>query len=305
MAARAGSSVTAASRPPSVWHFGPDDAPVRVAGAEALLAHLPVFLGGWPLRRVAGPAPRCDVRVRTGPGGAIAVETLGPGGTVLDFDNEMDAANGLAGALVAEYVAARADTVCLHAGSALVGAGLCVLLGASLAGKSSVAMQLAASGYRLFGDDRLAVRQGDDDAPAEGTCLGLQPKLRLPLPEDAGPALEGFVESYTEIRTGTAAYLRPWDTEAATFGDTAPLGALVALERGGEDDPPATLEPAPRAEIARALLSNVFAAHITAETLVTEMAGLAGRVPGYRLRWTSSRAAARLLADALKTRPAG
>jgi hypothetical protein len=301
MTAAAGDSVTT-GRPEAgaIWHFGPDDAPVRVAGAEALLAHLPIFLGGWPLRRVADAAPGCDVLVRTEPGGAIAVETFGPGGAVLRFDNEMDAANGLAGALVAEYVAARADTVCLHAGSALVGAGLCVVLGASLAGKSSVAMQLAASGYRLFGDDRLAVRPAGGDAPAEGLCLGLQPKLRLPLPDDAGPALAGFLESYTEIRTETTAYLRPWDTEAAGFGDAAPLGALVALERGEDGDAPATLEPAPTAEIARALLANVFAAHMTAETLVTGMTRLAARVPGYRLRWTSSRAAARLLADALK-----
>jgi hypothetical protein len=279
----------------AVWLFGPEDAPVCAAGVEPLLAYLPTFMGGWPMRRVAGgDAP--DVVVVAQPGGGITIETRGPGAAVMEFDNELDAANGLAGALVAEFVAARAGMVCLHAGSALVGSGLCVLLGDSLAGKSSTALQLAATGYRLFGDDRLAIGTAD----ASGLCLGLHPKLRLPLPEDSGPLLAEFVEAYSEMQTDTAAYLRPWDTEAAVFGEIAPLGALVALSRGAAGGEPAVLEPAPAAEIVRALVSNVFAPHMSAEALVAAMTALAPRVPGYRLRWTSTRAAARLLADTLK-----
>jgi hypothetical protein len=295
--------MTAPTAPPNApgatdaaWLFGPEDAPVRAAGVEPLLAHLPIFLGGWMLRRVGDGADAATVVVTEDGKGGFTVETRGPGAAVMQFDNELDAANGLAGALVAEYVAARPDMVCLHAGSAQVGGGLCVLVGESLAGKSSVAMQLAATGYRLFGDDRLALRP----AAAVGECLGLHPKLRLPLPDDAGPLLNEFVEAYTEIRSDEAAYLHPWDTEAASFGETAKLTALVALERGAEGDEPAVLEPAPAADIIRALVSNVFAPHMSAEALVTTMTALARDVPGYRLRWTSTRAAARLLADRVK-----
>lgn len=285
----------------ATWLFGPAEAPVRVAGADLLLAHLPVFLGGWPLRwageeREDAPV---DIAVREAAGGGISVETSGSGGAALSFDNPLDAADGLADALVAAFVAARAGHFCLHAGSALVGGGLAVVTGDSLSGRSSIALQLAASGYRLFGDDRIALRVGAGGT-AEGLCLGLMPRLRLPLPEDCGPRLAGFVESYTEIRSETTVYLRPWDTEAAAFGDTAPLKAFVALERGG--DSPAALAPAPAEDIAHTLVRSVFAPQLSAEALVAAMTELAGTIPCYRLRWTQSAAAARVLADALAGR---
>lgn len=287
-----------AVRDRAVWLFGPGEAPVRVAGAELLLAHLPVFLGGWPMRW-SGEAGAADIVVREEPGGAVFVESFGPGGGTFSFDNPLDAANALAGALVAGFIAARPDHVCLHAGSALVGGGLAVLIGESFAGKSSVALQLAAMGYRLYGDDRLALRLAADGPPA-GLCLGLMPKLRLPLPDDAGPLLAEFVESYAEIRTDAVTYLRPWDTEAATFGETAPLSALVVLERGGEA--PAALTPAPPADIVRALVTGMFAPRHSAEELVAAMTRLAGAVPGYRLRWTQSAAAARAVSGVLAGR---
>jgi hypothetical protein len=284
-----------------VWLFGPEEAPVRVAGADLLLAHLPVFLGGWPMRWCAEPGD-ADIAVREEPGGRFMVERFGPGGGAHSFDDPLDAAEALAGALIHVFIAARPDHVCLRAGSAQVGRGLVVLIGGPLAGKSSVALQLAAMGCRLYGDDRLAPRLCADGPPV-GVCLGLMPKLALPLPEEAGSLLAEFVDSYAEIRSDSAVHLRPWDTEAATFGESAPLAALVVLERGGEA--PAALTPAPAGDIARALVASALAPGLSAEALSAAMTGLAGAFPGYRLRWMQSAAAARAISGAISGRGTG
>jgi hypothetical protein len=234
------------------------------------------------------------------PGGQIAVTLHGPGGNEALFDDAFAAADGLAGALIARLVTRRPDMICFHAGSALVGAGLVVLLGDSLAGKSSVALQLAAAGYRLFGDDRLAVRLEEGRPPA-GACLGLTPKVRLPLPPDCGDRFAEYVESFTEMRDDNAAYLKLWEGEAAAFGEDAPLASFVILDR--REAGPCALSPASRPEIVKALLLNCFSPHIDARALVPAMTGLATGVGGRRLQFSSSREAAAALTAAVRAGP--
>ena len=283
---------------PSVWRIGPEDAPVVVRNAEALLAHLPFFAGGWPVRWAGPqPPPQIDIDITQGPGDTYAIVGYGPGGTEMHLDNAFDAANALAGALVSELVAADPGLICLHAGTAEMGAGLVLLLGASGAGKSTLALQLAASGHRLFGDDRLAVRlaAGNEIGP-EGMCLGLMPKIRLPIPEDNGAQFRQFVDGCTELSGGGVAYLKPWPQDSAEFGERARLAALVVLDR--RDGAPGTLAPASRSEIVQALVANSFAPHMPAQRLVEELSRLAGAVPGYGLRFGTSRGAAeRLVAE--------
>jgi hypothetical protein len=291
-----------ASPEDSVWAFGPPETEITVRNAELLLAHLPVFLAGWPFRRLGGAgqeAAEIDVaRRRDGP---IAVTLYGPGGNEALFDDAFAAADGLAGALIARLVVRRPDMICFHAGSARVGPGLVVLLGDSLAGKSSVALQMAAAGYRLFGDDRLAVRLAEGRPPA-GTCLGLTPKVRLPLPPDCGERFAEYVDAFTEMRDDEAAYLKLWEGEAAGFGEDAPLAALVILDR--RETGPCALTPASRSEIVRALLLNCFSPHIDAQALVPAMTALATRIGGHRLQFSSSREAASALAAAVRPHPA-
>jgi hypothetical protein len=279
----------APDRAPSLWRIGPAHGGSVVENADLVLAELPYFLGGWPIQW-AGEAARVksDIAVRAGSGGEISI--VGPGDAVEAYGNAFDAANGLAGALVSALVARDAGLVCAHAGAAKVRGGLVVVLGASFAGKSSVALHLAAAGHRLFGDDRLAIRTAD----ARGLCLGLMPKVRLPLPDDAGARFREFVAAYTELESGGAAYLKPWSAETARFGDEAAIGALVLLERGSGAK--TALVRATRPEIVRALVENVHAPHLRAQDLLERLAALAAAVPAYRLRFRSSRLAAQRLA---------
>ncbi len=283
----------------SLWAFGPDEAPVTVRNAEALLAHLPVFLGGWPIRRLGeGGDARPDIDVMKRAGGRLAIRVSGPGGNEIDCADEFEAANALAGGLIACFVAATPNRFCLHAGAARTGAGLAIVLGGSGAGKSSVSLQMAAAGYRLFGDDRLAVEAaGDESGGARGISLGLMPRLRLPLPADCGARFAEFVDGYTEIRDHEVAYLKLWEGEAAGFGETAPLAALVILER--REDGPVLLEPEGRASMVKALLGNSFAPHISAARLVERLRTMVGACACYRVTFASSREAAEAIAAAL------
>jgi hypothetical protein len=270
---------------------------LSVENADLVLAELPYFLGDWPVRWAGEePPPRCDIEVRERPGGQF--EIAGPGDAVEAYADALAAANGLAGALISGLIMHNADLVCAHAGAAEIGRGLVVVLGASFAGKSSVALHLAAAGHRLFGDDRIALRM----SAARGVCLGLMPKVRLPLPEDAGARFREFVAAYTELEGNGTAYLKPWSAEAARFGDEAALSALVLLERTAHASP--TLRRAKPSEMVRALFGNVHAPHHASDELLRRLAELAGTVPGYRLTFESSRLAAERLA-ALLTGQAG
>lgn len=286
----------------SPWAFGPPDREIRVANAEILLAQLPIFLGGWPFRRLEKADDRdMDIHIVERPGKRIEVRLTGAGAVETVFDNEFDAADGLASALVAAFVARQPDMVCLHAGSARFRSGLVVLLGDSLAGKSSVALHLAAAGYRLFGDDRLAVRMGGTGG-ASGLCLGLTPKVRLPLPADCGPRFAEYVESFTEIRNDSVAHLKLWEGEAASFSEQAPIAACVILNRTRAG--PCEIAPAPRPAMVKALLAQCFAPQIKAQELVPVVTRLASETAGYALAFSSSAEAASLLAATLRDAPA-
>lgn len=286
----------------ALWCFGPEGGEITVRDADILLAHLPLFLTGWPLKRidaVVGDIANIDVVQLSD--GRIEIVRHGAGPDEQVFDNEFSAANGLSGALVAAYVAGRDDKVCFHASGARIGSGLAVLLGDSFAGKSSVALQLAAAGYRLFADDRLAVSlDGADAPPAQcfGQCLGLTPKVRLPLPDDCGSRFREYVAAFTEVRDDGAAYLKLWDGEAAVFLEESPVSAFVILERTGTG--PCSLLPVSRPEIAKTLLSTCFSPHIDTRTLVPAMTRLAANADGYKLTFSSSREAAAVLAGALR-----
>lgn len=278
---------------PDLWRFGPDDAPVLVENADALLAYLPYFLGGWPFRwygDAAGAAP--DVRVIETADGGWRIVSSGPGAADFAFDNPYDAANGLAGALISVHVARRSGLICLHAAAAEIAGALVLLVGDSFAGKSSVALHLAVRGHRFFGDDQIALSL---DGTPTGTCLGLMPKVRTPLPDDCGDAFREFVEGYTAMEGEGMVYLKLWEGEAGTFGDAAPVRAAVLLDRrdaGGCD-----LLPAPRADLLKALVPTAFAPHVASADLVAGLARLANGVDLRRLRFSSSREAAALLSE--------
>ncbi|MGB0631379.1 MAG: hypothetical protein ACPGRZ_11860 [Alphaproteobacteria bacterium] len=291
----------AATDAPEYWEIGPDDAPVLVENAEAVLPYLPYFLTGWNIRWAGASIDgEPEIRIDERGDGTFRVISRGPGGADFSFDNPYDAANGLAGGLISVHVARDDRSICLHAGAAKIDDGLVIVIGDSFAGKSSVALHLAVLGHRFFGDDQIAVTLGSD---AMGTCLGLMPKVRLPLPEDCGDAFREFVEGYSSMQSDDMAYLKLWEGEAADFGETALISALVFLDRGDAGE--AALEPASRSDLVRNMVSTAFAPHIGSAELLSGLTELADSTASYHLRFSSSRDAAGLLSREFRnTRPA-
>jgi hypothetical protein len=65
----------------SSWLFGPKEHLISVRNAEAVLAHLPLFLGGWPMRGLgAAPEQAYDIDIIENRDGSLVVRLAGPGG---------------------------------------------------------------------------------------------------------------------------------------------------------------------------------------------------------------------------------
>jgi hypothetical protein len=286
---------------PNFWWVGPEDNPVLVENAEAVMPYLPYYMAGWPLKwagKIAQRAP--DVRVIEHPDGTFQVISVGPGGSNFTFDNPYDAANGLAGGLISVFVSRDPQMVCLHAGAARVGDGLVVLIGDSFAGKSIVALHLAVLGNTFFGDEQVCVTF---ENPSQGMCLGLMPKVRLPLPEDCGDAFREFVDGYSSMQGDEMAYLKLWEGEAGIFGETAPVRALVFLDRMETGD--SELRPASYQELVKTMVCTAFAPHIPSSDLLAGLTRLAGAIEVYHLKFSSSRDAAALLSQEFRQPGAG
>jgi hypothetical protein len=290
---------------PGFWWIGPDTDPVLVENAEAVMPYLPYYLAGWAIAWAGDAAPRTpDIRIVEHPDGTSRVLSFGPGGADFTFDNPYDAANGLAGGLISVFVGRNPRMICLHAGAARIDDGLVIVIGDSFAGKSSVALHLAVLGHRFFGDDQIGVTL---DNPSHGLCLGLMPKVRLPLPEDCGDPFREFVDGYSSMQGDDMAYLKLWEGEAGAFGETVPVRALVFLDRNksgmGDDGP--RLHSASRPELVKTMIRTAFAPHVASQDLLAGLTRLADAADSYHLTFSSSREAAGLLSSEFRGQPTG
>lgn len=282
--------------PPDRQFSGPHR-PILVAGAAPLVAEFPYLMPGWPSSAMASDA---------GAGPAdLAVEPLARGFALhgahlpehpMLVDDTFQAADTLRSGLVIYYMDQDQDFFQIHASGAVLGDGVVAFLGESMAGKSSIVMHLAALGQRIYSDDRLMVRASDSEA-GEGRAkcvgLGLTPKLRLPLPADAGEHFAAFVEQRTgTVREGKC-HLALSAEEIADHGETAPLKALVLLNRG--PDKTLKLLDGQRGPTMQALLTRSMAPRLSSETLLRRVRLLAQQVPCYGLEYASSSEAANLI----------
>ncbi len=288
----------------AAWRLGPPSRPIVVGGPEAapVLAELDLFLSGWE-RAPAAPGESPEIALSRGAGGEYLVS--GAFGAPLSFDNPRDAANGLAGALVMVLVGRDPSLVCLHAGAARLGAGVVALVGDSGAGKSTVALMLAASGHALFGDDRIGIRIAESVGTAEAVSFGLAPKARLPLPVESDPGYARFIADRTTFFGEIAAYLRMRPGEQAPLGALAPLAGIAVLARGAEAVGKVGVERMAPAAAVRALVPHCYAGGRPAAALLQALERLARLVPVVRLSYAESRLAARHLVAADAAEPAG
>ena len=203
---------------------------------------LAVCLPDW-CGRPAGGHCRPDIVIERQGDDFVLRSALLPGGAMRAHD-PWTATARLATDLTGHFVHQADGLFEVHAAAVEIGGALVLLLGDSMAGKSSLALQLAACGHRLFADDRLALRVRAAPGGAtrvEGIGYGVAPKARLPLPLDAGRRLIDFLHARRAARTPeTAVYLRLPPAELAPHLEQAKVGHLVVVERrrhGPSDTP--------------------------------------------------------------------
>ena len=274
-----------------LWKFGPHETPVTIKNAEALLAYLPYHLVGWDISWVGLSSTNDpDICIEEYADGTISVSSHGPSGTDSLFENPYDAANGLARKIVHVHTTRDLNTICLNAGAVEINGGLVVIVGDLLAEKSSVALHLSVLGYRLFGSEQIAISLGSDSI---GTCVGLTPKVRLPLPYDCGDAFREFVEGYSSMQNEEVAYLKLWDREAADFGESAPVSALVFLDP--RKAARSSIELDLNCDFVCKMASIAYAPHVNTSLLRSSLTQFVENIPSYILRFTSGREAAALI----------
>lgn len=209
--------------------FPETEAPVLLKEAPEILGGLRCALRGWEpvlasfeTLAAASRAPLAVVRPMEA-GGYVAASRF------LDEPLEdlplASAVCAVIADLAQSFYESKPEAMALHGGAFLIRGRLVALTGAAQAGKSTLVARLSAEPDLLvLGDDVLPILA---DGRAHG--LGVAPRLRLPLPEDASPAFRAHVARHCRLRDLRYGYVSA--PTVAPFGLRAPLCAVAALER--------------------------------------------------------------------------
>lgn len=182
--------------------------------------------------------------------------------------------------------------LCLH-GAAIEFAGrLVVFPSTRRAGKSTLTVALAAANKKVFTDDFLPLSV-ENDGRLLGVSSGISPRLRLPIPEQIGPRAKGYLANRSSISNKQYKYIAPINDELAKFGEAAPIGSLVFLERS--DDAELAIEPVSKSDALTALIKQNFSRAMNSAGILKLLAFITDTTPAYRLKYNDTEAAIEML----------
>jgi hypothetical protein len=260
-------------------------------GGESLIGWLDRICDGW----AAAPASDGEASLRVAHrDGAFHIDAPWLDAPVVERDPFRAAAN-LAADLAEAWLAENPDRLTLHCAAAALGGRIVVFPGRARAGKSTLAARLAAAGWDLFADDMLILGGADERT---GCSFGIAPRLRRPLPPGIGDVFQGFLAAHAGPGDENYLYLDLADAIRPRFGKTAPIGAIVLLERGA---PGARLVAASGGEGVEALLLQNLSPRIGASDAIGRIAALIDAVPCHILHYSDLDAAADRLAQAVRS----
>ncbi len=273
-------------------------APVAFRDCDSLLPRLAPPIATWPHAAWQGKETKPSVILeRTADGFRVEAPPSGRSGRdrppdyAHDYTNDYEAIAGFFAKLYGAYILANPDLICLHAAAVKFEGGLVVLPASGKAGKSTMAVHCAAAGAKLFTDDVLPVRDG----VGLGVALGVAPRLRLPLPGNATEGFRAFLGARDVLGDAYGRFVGLRPGEIAAFGETAPIGAIVLLDRKEEGAP--SLASIGKSEALRDLVGRNFTRSIGAEERLSRLLRIAGAAPCYRLRYAACEPAIPLLRE--------
>lgn len=199
-------------------------------------------------------------------------------------------------ALIVELAWARLrqdpQLLCLH-GAAVEFFGRLVLFPSTRrAGKSTLSVALAASGKTVFTDDFLPL-EVSPKGQVQGISSGISPRLRLPLPSQIGTKAIAYISQRASSTNPQYRFVTPQNGELARFGQTAPIGGMVFLDR--KDGATAALEPVPHAEALTNLITQNFSRAMNAAGILKMLEFITTSAPAYRLTYDRAEPAIELL----------
>jgi len=206
-----------------------------------------------------------------------------------------DPANTLCSLIVElAWARLREDTglLCLH-GAAIEFAGRLVIFPSTKrAGKSTLTVALAAAGKTIFTDDFLPLK-ATNDGLLSGVSSGISPRLRLPLPDQIGPMAQNYIQNRSMIQNRQYRFVTPQINELANFGDTAPIGSLVFLER--TEGATAMIASVTQADALTALIKQNFSRAMNTAGILKMLGFITKSAPAYRLIYDDAEQAVELL----------
>jgi hypothetical protein len=206
-----------------------------------------------------------------------------------------DPANTLCSLIVElAWARLREDTslLCLH-GAAIEFAGRLVIFPSTRrAGKSTLTVALAAAGKKVFTDDFLPLK-ATNDGLLSGISSGISPRLRLPFPDQIGATARDYIQNRSMIQNRQYRFVTPRTDELANFGDTAPIGSLVFLER--TEGATAKIEPVSESDALKSLIKQNFSRAMNTAGILRMLGFITASAPAYRLIYDDAEQAVALL----------
>ena len=205
-------------------------------------------------------------------------------------------------AIVAELAWARLredpSLLCLHGAAAEFSGRLVVFPATRRAGKSTLSVALAAAGIRIFTDDFLPLTIAESGV-ISGISSGVSPRLRLPVPAQIGPIAADYINRRVSLSNKQYTYVAPLKNESASFGEMAPLGGLVFLDR--QDGAAPKMREITKAEALKTLIEQNFSRAGNAGDILAMLEFLAQGLPAFSLRYDQAEPAIALLKARFKS----
>jgi hypothetical protein len=265
--------------------------PIQVAGCDDLYPILDQVLREWKVtfcQPENQPSPKIEIRHTNKGYCRVSPWTQKP----RIFADPVDTVCDLIVDLVNAYVADREGLLCLHCAAVDFGQGLIVFPNTYRDGKSTLTIRLAVTGARIYSDDVLPISQN----PPAGIALGIQPRLRIPLPANATPAYRKFVADQAGPGNHRYQYVAMDEFQQAPLGTIAPIQAIVVLNRV-EGQPP-ELVAADKGKMLKDVILRNFARQNPALEILDALYAIVEQAECYTLKYSDLEDATGLLEQA-------
>ncbi|MDN6321758.1 MAG: PqqD family protein [Halomonas sp.] len=265
---------------------------LRLVDAQPLLPVLQAAIPGWTLTQSPLQPPPPEICVwQQEEGFWQQAPALSQG---MWLETPVSTACSVIADLSGAYLRRNPDYIGLHCGAVEIDGQLVIFPESHRAGKSTLTCAFAAAGYRVFGDDVVALTP-----EGKGVALGVAPRLRLPLPTAIAREFHDFSHRYKGPFDGRYSYLALDKTLLASHGEQCPVGAILLIDRDNSVTSP-QLTPLQHGEGLWLLLKQNFADTLSDQELLAKFWPLVQRMPCFLLRYSDAYQAAAFVGRELK-----